>query len=214
MSLKTPPSSPIRNLSNSPKTPVKSVTTSKNKTCLACGVIFELSGQKSYYNVFTSAGLEEIIKRVLGESPNYVYESEKVCKRCYRRLESLDRRLVIFRKDKQALLSLYRTNKENKKGCDGRFKRQSKDGLTADMHRKRQSLLKPRTVCFDSVVETDINKAVHLGSSLPLDGNGGENQSYAENIFNKPAKVTVSSLFLAILQSCKINFHVYISYSI
>ena len=199
MPLKTPPSSPLQNVINSPKTPVKLVKTSKNKTCLVCGVIFELSGQKSYYNVFTSAGLQEIIQRVLGESPSYVYESEKVCKKCYRRLESLDKRLAIITKDKQALLSLYRTNKENRRGCDGRFKRQSKDGLTADIHNKRQSLVKPiaRTMCFDDIVETGVNETVDVGSSL--NGCGGDNQSYVyeENlsVFNKPAKTTVSSLF-------------------
>ena len=199
MPLKTPPSSPLQNVINSPKTPVKLVKTSKNKTCLVCGVIFELSGQKSYYNVFTSAGLQEIIQRVLGESPSYVYESEKVCKKCYRRLESLDKRLAIITKDKQALLSLYRTNKENRRGCDGRFKRQSRDGLTADIHNKRQSLVKPiaRTMCFDDIVETGVNETVDVGSSL--NGCGGDNQSYVyeENlsVFNKPAKTTVSSLF-------------------
>ena len=199
MPLKTPPSSPLQNVINSPKTPVKLVKTSKNKTCLVCGVIFELSGQKSYYNVFTSAGLQEIIQRVLGEFPSYVYESEKVCKKCYRRLESLDKRLAIITKDKQALLSLYRTNKENRRGCDGRFKRQSKDGLTADIHNKRQSLVKPiaRTMCFDDIVETGVNETVDVGSSL--NGCGGDNQSYVyeENlsVFNKPAKTTVSSLF-------------------
>ena len=40
-------------------------------------VIFELRGHKSYYNVFMSAGLQEIIQRALGETPSYVYKLEK-----------------------------------------------------------------------------------------------------------------------------------------
>ena len=129
---------------------------------------------------------------MLGEYRSYVYKSEKVCKKWYRRLEWLDTRLTINTKDKQALLSLYRTNKENKRESDGCFKRQSKDGLTADIHNKQQSLLKPRTMCFD--VEMGVNETVDVGSSL--NGCGGDNQSYLyeENLSvfnNKPAKTTV-----------------------
>ncbi len=125
------------------------------------------------------------------------YESEKVCKKCYRRLESLDKRLAIIKKDRQALLALYRSSKENRRGCDARFKREAKDGLMAYPVKKCQLILQPRTMCFDDV-ETGISETVE---SSPQCNDGESNLSHEENmpLLNKPAKVTVSSLFSLLL---------------
>jgi hypothetical protein len=63
--------------------------------------------------------------------------------------------------------------------------------------KKRQLILQPRTMCFDDV-ETGISETVE---SSPQCNDGESNLSHEENmaLLNKPAKVTVSSLFSFLL---------------
>ena len=102
MSKKTPPSSPKFRTFASPKTPIKAVPVDKDKSCLICSEKF-VSGSKqsSFYNVNISKGffyvrihkresLRERIEHVIGKSPNYNKEYVRVCKKCYRKVESLE----------------------------------------------------------------------------------------------------------------------------
>ena len=66
--------------------------------------------------------------------------------------------------------------------------------------KKRQLILQPRTMCFDDVEMGIMSETVSV-ESAPQCKDGESNLSHEENmaLLNKPAKVTVSSLFSFLL---------------
>jgi hypothetical protein len=145
----TPPSTPPKRFNNtslktppkkftSPNTPLKEVRTDKDKNCLFCGLDFSLNKQSSFYNVKTSKGLHERIRGILGKSPCYTKESERVCKKCFRRLESLEKRTLVLKKDSEDIINAYERNKIQRvtESPTLRYKRQNKDASPRKTPRK------------------------------------------------------------------------------
>ena len=127
---RTPPSTPPKKFYTSPQTPVKEILrTDKDKNCLFCGLDFSLNKQGSFYNVKISKGLHERIRGILGKSPSYTKESERVCKKCFPRLEALEKRTLVLKKDSQEIIKAYEKNKIQRitESPTLRWKRQNKD---------------------------------------------------------------------------------------
>ena len=100
----TPVNSPCRKQrkisTRSPKTPLKKVQkSSRDNCCLICG-INKLSGQGSFFNTTTTAGLKENLTVLLGESPDFSLSSRRVCKCCKRKVDSVLKRTLILEQDK------------------------------------------------------------------------------------------------------------------
>ena len=94
----------------SPKTPLKKVQkSSRDNCCLICG-INKLSGQGSFFNTTTTAGLKENLTVLLGESPDFSLSSRRVCKCCKRKVDSVLKRTLILEQDKAFLIDKYRKN--------------------------------------------------------------------------------------------------------
>ena len=95
----------------SPRTPVKKLQkSSRDNFCLICGINFKLSGQGSFFNTTTTAGLKENITVLLGESPEFSLSSRRVCKCCKRKVDSVIKRTSILEQDKAFLINKYRRN--------------------------------------------------------------------------------------------------------
>jgi len=97
----------------------------QDRKCLLCGKQFISGKNTSFYSVNSSKGLIKRIKRVLGKSSQYNTESVRVCKKCYRKVDSLDKRLSVINQDQELLIGLYDRNRSDSTECSaGHFKRQ------------------------------------------------------------------------------------------
>ena len=110
----TPVNSPCRKQrkisTRSPKTPLEKVQkSSRDNCCLICD-INKLSGQGSFFNTTTTAGLKENLTVLLGESPEFSLSSRRVCKCCKRKVDSVLKRTLILEQDKAFLIDKYRKN--------------------------------------------------------------------------------------------------------
>ena len=119
----TPINSPChkqRKLSTrSPRTPLKKIqTSSRDNFCLICGINFTLSGQGSFFNTTTTAGLKENVTVLPGESPEFSLSSRRVCKCCKRKVDSVIKRTSILEQDKAFLINKYwRNNSTSARQC-------------------------------------------------------------------------------------------------
>lgn len=85
---------------NQNQTPVKlgnrfSRVKEKDLNCLCCGI--SLYGAGSTFNATTHDGLAEKIAKLL--NVDYQRQSSRVCKTCFRRVESLDKRALVLATD-------------------------------------------------------------------------------------------------------------------
>ena len=156
----TPINSPChkqRKLSTrSPKTPVKKVQkSSSDNFCLICGINFKLSGQGSFFNTNTTAGLKENLTVLLGESPEFSFSSRRLCKCCKRKVDSVIKRTSILEQDKAFLINKYRKNnstsarqcaKETAELSPPRYKRMCKESPLAEnkQAKSRKALYKEK----------------------------------------------------------------------
>lgn len=144
---RTPPQSRKFGESASPRTPIKPVGTGKDGKCLFCGLDFKISGQNTWRSL-KNKELRDRVCRLLAKTPDFERESTRLCKKCFRRIEALNKRSKDIEDSKRELVEHYEKTKESNKACFGvngdRFKRLAKQSAgTSEKIGKRRCFYAP-----------------------------------------------------------------------
>ena len=100
----------------SPQTPTKigirkgQVKREKDSCCLCCGI--NLYGAGSTYNLLTHDGLAEKISQLILQTIDVERQSCRICKSCFRRVESLDKKSTVLKLE----LECFRSKHSNTTG--------------------------------------------------------------------------------------------------
>ena len=133
--------------STSPRTPIKPAGTGKDAKCLLCGLHFKISGQNTWRSL-KNKELRDRICRLLDKTPDFERESTRLCKKCFRRIEALNKRSKDIEDSKREIVEHYEKTKESNKACFGvngdRFKRLAKQSPgTSEKRGKRRCFYAP-----------------------------------------------------------------------
>lgn len=98
----------------SPQTPTKigirrpQVKNEKDSSCLCCGI--NLYGAGSTYNLLSHDGLEKKVSQIILQAINFEKQSCRICKSCFRRVESLDKKSSVLNLELECFRKKYNQN--------------------------------------------------------------------------------------------------------